>query len=187
MMLIAALSVTIASMLSPVAAYASSSGFSLSNNNLTQDLKDSNFYVENDLTPSTLTSVGHTLINTLLFIAIGIFVLRIALTAFDRIVFSNLGGSMPAILESIPAIGPYPDPSRGSAESQNTLMNNSSSLRRGFVSYGIPVQRDTKKVWTWAAIWKNFALQLAIAGGVWILASLLLGVLGSVFGVIAAS
>ena len=103
----------------------------------------------------------------LLGLAVVIFVLKVVLTAVDRIlndressVDSHRGNTYyfhNSFLVSIPIIGAYPPPERD-----------------GY--------NHTENGYTWKKVWANFAVQLVIAVGAWMMIELIVGLLSGVLG-----
>lgn len=83
-------------------------------------------------------------------IAVALFVLRVVLTAVDRMVLGgeDESGRQQSVLSGIPIIGAYP-----------------------------PKQRDGSG-YTWKDVWLNFAKQLAVCVGAWFLVGLIVGIVG---------
>lgn len=92
-------------------------------------------------------------------VAIVIFVLRVALTAIDRMFLSHSDARFR--LSDIPIIGAYPDPSE-----QYTPEGASNDKNAG-----------PQHAWTWGRIWKRFFIEVAIVAGAYAIVSVLLGVI----------
>ena len=115
------------------------------------------------ISAGSVTSFVNTLTAWLVGIAVAIFVLRVVLTAINRMVFGNgtgkssaqgQGGSSSSSgldLTAIPLIGAYPDSD------------------------------------SWANIWKRFIVQLAIVAGAWFIVQLLMGIILWIFGEMSIS
>lgn len=88
-------------------------------------------------------------------LAVVIFVLKVVLTAVDRMLNDNRNGER-SFLVNIPIIGAYPQPEQG-----------------GYGSSG--------GGYTWKRVWINFAVQLVIAIGAWLLVGLVTGLLSGIF------
>lgn len=116
--------------------------------------------------PSTIAPIFTAVTNWVAGIAIAIFVLRVAMTAIDRLLFSGHGAGPALRLSEIPFIGAYPDPDdRVEADDANAAQ-----------SAGRQARAKSETLWTWGRIWKRFAIQLGVIAGVWVLMRVLLGV-----------
>jgi hypothetical protein len=116
--------------------------------------------------PSTIAPIFTAVTNWVAGIAIAIFVLRVAMTALDRFVFSGQGAAPVLKLSEIPLIGAYPDPDDlVGADDANASQ-----------SSGRQARAKNETLWTWGRIWKRFAIQLGVIAGVWVLMRFLLGV-----------
>lgn len=114
----------------------------------------------------SLSTAVRPILNAFAGIAVALFVLRIALTAIDRFALSRSSNPIPFRLSSIPVIGAYPDP------------NDIRQLdEQDMLAKKINGDKSRPYVWTWAVIWKHFAVQIIVLSGAWIIANILLQVL----------
>lgn len=111
------------------------------------------------VTAGNVSTFGETLMKAVLGIVIGVFVLKVVLTAVDRIIFggSNSGGNKGNgnegfRLDDIPIIGAYRDP-----------------------------ERSGDSPWTWQRIFTFFAIQIALAAGAYVIVGLMMSLLSTVF------
>lgn len=111
-----------------------------------------------DVSAGSMQSKVRSIAGWALGIAVSIFVLKVVLTAVDRILFdresletSTVGNThyfSESFLVGLPIIGAYPSPEH---------------------------QDGGETGYTWKRIWLNFMLQIAIAAGAWVIVSLLVG------------
>lgn len=116
--------------------------------------------------PATIAPIFTAITNWAVGIAVAIFVLRVAMTALDRFVFSGQGAAPALKLSEIPIIGAYPDPD--DLVEMDEANANAYAARHGHTK--------NETLWTWGRIWKRFAIQMGVIAGVWILVRFLLGV-----------
>jgi hypothetical protein len=116
--------------------------------------------------PATIAPIFTAITNWAVGIAVAIFVLRVAMTALDRFVFSGQGAAPALKLSEIPFIGAYPDP--------DDLIEMDEANANAYAAQHGHTKNET--LWTWGRIWKRFAIQMGIIAGVWILMRVLLGV-----------
>lgn len=114
--------------------------------------------------------------NWALGLAIVIFILRVALTALDRIAFSRQGTKTSFTLSEIPFVGAYPNP-------DNLVLMDETNAKAYAMTHGKPKQNE---FWTWKRIWTRLFTQLIFATGAWMIVKILLGLLQSLLGVIGA-
>lgn len=117
-----------------------------------------------------ITSVCTSVTSWAIGLAVAMFILRIGLTAIDRMLLPRQGTKDAFHLSQIPIIGAYPDPDEITEMTDNEKLAMSLSGKKG----GRP------RRWTWQVIWVNFAKQLAVCAGAWILVRVLLGIVGSI-------
>ena len=113
------------------------------------------------LTTSSMSDFVWNIVSKALGIAVAVFVLKVVMTAVDRIIFS---GAAPGTfrLDEIPLIGAYTDPEK--QEGNGPGVTNSASN------------------WTWPNIWKHFAAQIALAAAASFIVMFLFWILSIVFG-----
>lgn len=112
--------------------------------------------------------------NWALGLAITIFILRVALTALDRLAFSHQGAKTSFTLSEIPFIGAYPNP-------DDFELMDETNAKAYAMTHGKPKQNE---FWTWKRIWTRLFTQLIFATGSWMIVKILLGLLQSLLGVI---
>lgn len=105
-------------------------------------------------TPSGTAEFVKQIIQAAIFIVVGAFVLRIVLTAIDRLILAG-NGNEGFRLDEVPLVGAYRDPERGGAD------------RKGVA-------------WTWTRIFSHFALQLVLCLSAWVFVEFLMGVIKAV-------
>lgn len=114
----------------------------------------------------SLSTAVRPILNAFAGIAVALFVLRIALTAIDRFALSRSTNPFPFRLSSIPVIGAYPDP------------NDIQKLdEQDMLAKKIKGDNSRPYLWTWAVIWKHFAVQIIVLSGAWVIANVLLQIL----------
>lgn len=116
--------------------------------------------------PETIAPIFTAITNWAIGIAVAIFVLRVAMTALDRFVFSKQGAVPAFKLSEIPFIGAYPDP--------DDLIEMDEANANAYAAQHGHTKNET--LWTWGRIWKRFAIQMGVIACVWILTRFLLGV-----------
>lgn len=92
-------------------------------------------------------------------IAIAVFVLKIVLTAVDRLILAGGSSDESFRLDDIPLVGAYRDPERGMHGGQ------------------------PGSSWTWVRIWSHFALQVGLCVSAWVITEVLIRLIGTVAGV----
>lgn len=103
-----------------------------------------------------ITNWVNTVVSWAVGIAVAFFVLRVALTAFDRMVLANSNTTA-----HVP--GAYPNPGDERYDPND-------------------VQGNTPpEGWTWKRIWINFAKQIALVAGAWVLVQIVMGIVQMVF------
>lgn len=121
--------------------------------------------------------IVQSLANWSLGLAITVFVVRVSLTALDRLAFTNQGANAGFRLSEIPFVGAYPDPtdlgSPVGEENAKAHATPSDGTKR-------------RELWTWKRVWKRFLTQLTIATGSWLIIQILLGLLQALLGVTGA-
>lgn len=110
------------------------------------------------ITTDTVTSWVNTVLFWAIGIAVALFVLRIGLTAIDRLVLANLQTNA-----HVPFAFPNPGDERYSQD----------EFRDG---------HTPPEGWTWKRIWLNFAKNLAIIAGAWLIVQVVMGIILYVFG-----
>lgn len=145
-------------LLVPTAALAAGGGVSTNNGFKATDMlnkaaNDGGFKVDTinaDSINATVTKIASWAIG----VAVSLFVLRVVLTAVDRMVLGGQDqyGQQQSVLSGIPVVGAYP-----------------------------PKQNDGSG-YTWKDVWMNFAKQLAICVGAWFGVSLVVGVVSWMMG-----
>lgn len=103
----------------------------------------------NEINTSTVTGWVNTVVSWAIGIVVAIFVLRIALTAFDRMVLANNNSTA-----HIPFAYPNPGDER---YDPNDIRGNT-----------------PPEGWTWKRIWINFAKNIAIVAGAWLLVQIVM-------------
>lgn len=114
----------------------------------------------------TISTVFGAVTNWVAGIAVAIFVLRVAMTAIDRMVLSGQHGWHAFKLSEIPFIGAYPDP--------DDIIEMDEANANAYAAQHGHTKRQT--LWTWRRIWKRFALQIGIVAGIWAIMRILLGI-----------
>lgn len=102
------------------------------------------------VTAGTITEWVNTIVSWAIGIFVAFFVLRIALTAFDRMVLANSNSTA-----HVP--GAYPNPGDERYDPND-------------------VQGAPPEGWTWKRIWINFAKNIAIVAGAWAFVQLIMGI-----------
>lgn len=103
----------------------------------------------NVITTQTVTDWVNTVVSWAVGIFVAFFVLRIALTAFDRMVIANMNTTF-----AVP--GAYPNPGDERYD-KNDIQNEGATVG-----------------WTWKRIWINFAKNIAIVVGAWLIVQLIM-------------
>lgn len=103
----------------------------------------------NKITTENVTAWVNSVVSWAVGIFVAFFVLRIALTAFDRMVVANMNTTF-----AVP--GAYPNPGDERYD-KNDIQNEGATVG-----------------WTWKRIWINFAKNIAIVVGAWIIVQLIM-------------
>ena len=106
-----------------------------------------------------IAAFAKSIVQGCLGIAIGVFVLKIILTAVDRLILAGGSNDESFRLDDIPLVGAYRDPERGANGGQSGSS------------------------WTWVRIWSHFALQVGLCVSAWVITELLMRVISTVAGV----
>ena len=109
-----------------------------------------------------IAPLARSIVHGFLFIAVAIFVLKIILTAVDRLILAGGSSDESFRLDDVPLVGAYRDPER--------------DVKGG----------QTGAAWTWSRIWAHFALQVGLCVSAWVITELLMGVISSVIGATGA-
>lgn len=105
-----------------------------------------------DVSANTITTWVNGIVSWAVGIAVALFVLRIALTAFDRFVLANSNTTW-----HVPLAYPNPGDER---YDENDIQGNT-----------------PPEGWTWKRIWINFGKNLGIVAGAWLLVQLVMGII----------